>query len=199
MVTVDYLEMETIVMGNEMYEAINKEAYPTEVSVRVMKFVEFVNMFKKEDGLGTADVGCGNKFICGHLKGECENYDYYPADDTVRYCDLLDPEFIPRKPYDNVVLSHVFEHFTYSDGMQALQNIHKNWLIDGGHLFISVPNCWFKESKHEPYNKEWGHLAGYNADNLKRALTSNGFHVTMCFEMNYFKGYEEVYALATRA
>jgi len=74
-----------------------------------------------------------------------------------------------RNSFDLISLSHVLEHLT--DPMRTLRQLGKEWLADGGHLLIEVPNLY----AHPSF--ELAHLSAFTRDTLQRMLKGTGFHV----------------------
>jgi predicted SAM-dependent methyltransferase len=79
------------------------------------------------------NLGCGSDIRPGFI-----NVDAYPANSDVVQANL------PQIPFadgyaDEVVLSHVLEHFGYADGVTLLQEIVRV-LKPGGTAYIEVPD-----------------------------------------------------------
>lgn len=54
------------------------------------------------------------------------------------YNSTFEDVVLPKK-YDNIILTHVLEHV--DNPVALLRKIKDEWLADGGHLFIVVPNA----------------------------------------------------------
>ena len=74
-----------------------------------------------------------------------------------------------KNSYDLVSLSHVLEHLP--EPTETLRRIREEWLVDGGHLLVEVPNLF----GHLSF--EISHLAAYTRDTLSRILSAAGFAV----------------------
>lgn len=146
------------------------------------------------------NLGCGDDLRPGYI-----NVDKFPQDASVVAAEL------PALPFannyaDEVLLSHVLEHFGYADGVRLCQEIQRV-LKPGGIAFIEVPDIQWCLAQFlgapEPngytnpeydYNTQhkwglwaqaiWGdqhhdglfHKWGYTAHRLLNLLNHVGFH-----------------------
>jgi len=146
------------------------------------------------------NLGCGDDLRDGYV-----NVDKFPANDSVVQANL------PMLPFqachaDEIVLSHVLEHFGFADGILLCNEIHRV-LRPGGLAFIEVPDIQWCVAQFlgapEPngftdptgdYNTQhrwglwaqaiWGdqhhdglyHKWGYTAHRLLHLLNHVGFH-----------------------
>lgn len=146
------------------------------------------------------NLGCGDDLRPGYV-----NVDKFPQDDTVVAAEF---PFLPFEDNyaDEVILSHVLEHFGYADGVRLCQEIQRV-LKPGGLAFIEVPDIQWCMAQFlgapEPngytnpeydYNTQhrwglwaqavWGdqhhdglfHKWGYTAHRLLNLLNHVGFH-----------------------
>ena len=94
---------------------------------------------------------------------------------------------LPRR-YENIVLSHVLEHL--DDPVGILRRINREWLSDGGRLFLVCPNgnapsrqiavkmgLISHNSAVTPAEAEHGHRRTYTLDTLERDAAAAGLQV----------------------
>ena len=94
---------------------------------------------------------------------------------------------LPRR-YDHIVLSHVLEHL--DDPVGLLRRIHREWLAEGGRLFLVCPNgnapsrqiavkmgLITHNSAVTPAEAEHGHRRTYTLDTLERDAVAAGLEV----------------------
>jgi 2-polyprenyl-3-methyl-5-hydroxy-6-metoxy-1,4-benzoquinol methylase len=94
---------------------------------------------------------------------------------------------LPRR-YENIVLSHVLEHL--DDPVGILRRINREWLSDGGRLFLVCPNgnapsrqiavkmgLISHNSAVTPAEAEHGHRRTYTLDTLERDAAAAGLKV----------------------
>ena len=77
------------------------------------------------------------------------------------------------KKLDVVIISHVLEHLI--NGKEILANI-RNGLVDGGILFIEVPNCQHKETLDHSVETQ-PHMYHFTKQSLQKLLEIAGFRV----------------------
>lgn len=58
---------------------------------------------------------------------------------TVEYVNATFENVILPHRYDNIILTHVLEHL--DDPVTVLKRVRKEWLADGGRLFVACPNA----------------------------------------------------------
>jgi len=79
------------------------------------------------------NLGCGSDVKSGYI-----NVDKFPCSTEVVQADLTDLSF-PEGYADEILLSHVLEHFGYAEGVVLLREIHRV-LKPGGVAIIEVPD-----------------------------------------------------------
>jgi predicted SAM-dependent methyltransferase len=79
------------------------------------------------------NLGCGSDIRPGYI-----NVDKFPASPEVKQADLPQLPFAENS-VDEVVLSHVLEHFGYAEGETLCREIHRV-LKPTGYVFIEVPD-----------------------------------------------------------
>ncbi len=79
------------------------------------------------------NLGCGDDIRPGFV-----NVDKFPLNESVVQADLPNLPFEDEQA-DEVLLSHVLEHFGYADGELLCREIHRV-LKPGGYAFIEVPD-----------------------------------------------------------
>lgn len=82
---------------------------------------------------------------------------------------LTDLDAGHRNSFDLVSLSHVLEHLP--EPVEMLKRIRDEWMADGGHLLVEVPNLFGHLSFEVP------HLAAYTHATLHRILSVGGFAI----------------------
>ena len=142
----------------------------------------------------TIDLGAGSipfmsELVLQHTKGTVDCL-VYGEDDTliakrllsnygervnIFSGDLLIPESIPDKAYDQILLIDVLEHV--EEDLCVLENI-KKLLHPSTRLIISVPNPNYKQVFSEEFHNLVGHKRdGYSIDCLTTMLENSGFTV----------------------
>lgn len=173
--------------NNEIYAQNNLHRHPKEVIERI---TFSVNMLKQFEVPGIiADVACGSKEV-GEIARATEFYDYYPCDESVKYCNLLEPEdnkYVEK--VDNIYFFHALEHF--ADTKKTLSILYNNFLNPGGRLLMTFPNAKYNNN-FRPFSEELGHYAYLTTDSVQVIAQAAGFKVILCAEMNQFENYEEL-------
>jgi 2-polyprenyl-3-methyl-5-hydroxy-6-metoxy-1,4-benzoquinol methylase len=94
---------------------------------------------------------------------------------------LINPDTIPNKKYDQILLIDVLEHI--ENDLQVLENIKKLFHANSK-LIISVPNINYKTVFSQEFHHMVGHLRdGYSILGLTKILKSSGFSIL--FSKNY--------------
>jgi SAM-dependent methyltransferase len=148
----------------------------------------------------TIDLGAGcapliSDLVLRNGKGTIDCL-VYGNDDTLRakrllskytdranvFCgDLINPDTIPNKKYDQILLIDVLEHI--ENDLQVLENIKKLFHANSK-LIISVPNINYKTVFSQEFHHMVGHLRdGYSILGLTKILKSSGFSIL--FSKNY--------------
>lgn len=105
--------------------------------------------------------------------------------------DLIKPNTIPKKKYDQILLIDVLEHI--ENDVQVLENI-KQLFHRSSKLIISVPNINYKKVLSEEFHHSVGHVRdGYSICTLTGILESLGFIVE--FSTNYSSNTKDFYEL----
>lgn len=97
---------------------------------------------------------------------------------------VFEEAILPRR-YDNIILTHVLEHL--DDPIWVLRRINKEWLSDGGRLFLTCPNANAPSRQiavkmglisHNAAvtqaESEHGHRCTYTLDTLERDVRTVG-------------------------
>lgn len=172
--------------NNNIYATENLKGHPKEVIERI---TFSVNLLKQFEVPGTiADVACGSKEV-GEIAKATEFYDYYPCDDTVKFCNLLDPEANRNvQKVDNIYFFHALEHF--ADTKQTLTILH-SFLNSGGRLLITCPNAKY-DNNFKPFSEELGHYAYLTTESVQAIAEASGYRVILNSEMNQYENNEEL-------
>jgi len=108
--------------------------------------------------------------------------------DRVTFVNALFEEVKLPKRYDHVMLTHVLEHL--DNPVLVLRRINKEWLADGGRLFLVCPNANAPSRQiavkmglipHNaavtPAERDHGHRMTYSLDTLERDARAAGLRV----------------------
>jgi len=103
------------------------------------------------------------------------------------YQGLFETIDLPKR-YDHIILTHVLEHL--DDPIGVLKRINKEWLAEGGRLFLVCPNAnapsrqiavkmglISHNSAITPAENEHGHRITYSLDTLERDATAAGLKI----------------------
>ena len=133
------------------------------------------------------NLGCAVIMLDGYI-----NIDKYVKSDI--RLDLLEPLPYEDKTVDEILLSHVLEHFTLKEGRTVIRECHR-LLKDDGILHVRVPDllacmCEFSEAdEHSRYYKwiktiyggQWNpgefHKTGFTKRHLVDTMEKYGFGV----------------------
>jgi 2-polyprenyl-3-methyl-5-hydroxy-6-metoxy-1,4-benzoquinol methylase len=109
------------------------------------------------------------------------------GDKVTFFNSLFEKVNLPKR-YDNIVLTHVLEHL--DDPVLVLKRINREWLVDGGRLFLVCPNANAPSRQiavkmglitHNAAvtaaEAEHGHRCTYTLDTLERDAVSAGLKV----------------------
>ncbi len=89
-----------------------------------------------------------------------------------------------KQKYDLVIMSHVLEHI--ENPQEAIKYIYDNLLVDGGFLYIDVPNQDYELcSVGISFKAPATHLYFFNGENMKNMLTSLGFDSKQYYGVKY--------------
>jgi len=100
-------------------------------------------------------IGAGSVTQCGFISLQESDLD---ITDAQQWVQLFEPDSITA-----IVAEHVFEHLTFSEGLQAARNCHR-FLKRGGTLRIAVPDGFHPDERYI----EWVRPGtGYNGDDHK--------------------------------
>lgn len=68
-----------------------------------------------------------------------ESHDVLPLENLTYRCDFFDIPKVINKKYDEIHFTHALEHFPTKETQKVL-SIIRDLLIDGGRLYLEVPN-----------------------------------------------------------
>lgn len=117
-----------------------------------------IELVRNGDGCTFLDVGCGaggnavllrQRFntatICGVTMSSSEAEVAKPFFDELYIADIQDSRiFVPTKPLDGIIFSHVLEHLI--DPEEVLRRACK-WLKPTGRVYIALPNVLFYQQR----------------------------------------------------
>lgn len=170
---------------NEIYKEQNLIDFPEDVKNRIDIFLNIFNIFKQQGNI--VDFGCGNGYIAD--KCNADKYDFYPSNVNVNYIDLTNINTFPTHKYNNIILTHVLEHFQLIDLKQVILNLRQT-LTDNGLIFFSVPNAKYINSNYKPFDFTIGHYIPLTVDLITQLFGED--NIQYIIENNKFNQFEEI-------
>jgi 2-polyprenyl-3-methyl-5-hydroxy-6-metoxy-1,4-benzoquinol methylase len=129
-----------------------------------------------------------NDITCVEASGEAIEEARRKLGDSVQFVhSMFETATLPRR-YDNIILTHVLEHL--DDPVNVLRRVSKEWLAEGGRLFLVCPNANAPSRQiavkmglisHNtavtPAEAEHGHRCTYTLDSLERDVLASDLKV----------------------
>ena len=157
----------------------------------------FAAMLRQRIGGSVLDLGCSSGTTSEAIVGAAASLDLVDGSEHyiavarervkgphVRFFVSLFEDFVPDRPYDHIVCSHVMEHV--ADPVGALARA-KTWLAPGGRIWVYVPNArsihrmlgvkmGVAESIYALSERDHqiGHRRVYDRDSLSRDIRAAG-------------------------
>jgi len=159
------------------------------------------------------DYGCGSGFYAAHLKHRgCDvvGADFNPEMVRVAqehfgikvFIKSAEELLIEEWKFDLIILNHVLEHI--GDPAYLLNTLGK-LLIDGGIIFISVPNRNYirtskklREGKLPEGNYPPHHISFWSIRSLSMSMSAAGFKVLQCSAQTYPEAIQAEISLTDR-
>ncbi len=133
-------------------------------------------------------LGRFDDITCVEASGEAIEEARGKLEDKVGFVHARFEEAVLPRRYDNILLTHVLEHL--DDPVEVLRRINKEWLEDGGRLFLVCPNANAPSRQiavkmglisHNAAvtraEAEHGHRCTYSLDTLERDAVAAGLTV----------------------